>query len=368
LISHQEAELLLQQILSDRCDRERCGDAASAPLLAAAARHGVQELLWRMLTLSNVAPALRKALSPFVRTAVAREVFVQRELQSVTDALMAGGIPALLTKGAALAYTAYPEPWLRPRVDTDLLVRHGDFDAASRVLQRAGYVRSDATNTGALVSHQVAFERVDEHGIRHVLDLHWKAANPQLVADALLFDSLWRDARPATALGPAARVPSPVSSLALACVHRLAHHQGHHRLLWLYDIKLLAEGLSEGEWESLTELACSRGIATFCLDGLRASREQLGTTVPPDAEKRLADAAPHEPSSIYAEGTVTKRDILVTDLRVLTRWRDRIRLVREHAFPPAAFIQQRYGTRTRLLLPAFYLHRLITGASKWVRS
>ena len=339
-----------------------------AVLLATAADHGVQELLWSTLHGSGAAALVREALTPVVRVAAARELFVQREVQSVTGALMTAGVPALLTKGTALAYTVYAEPWLRPRVDTDVLVRQGDFDAATRVLQHRGYVRSDATNTGALVSHQVAFERIDDNGIRHVIDLHWKAANPQLIADALPFDELWRDARPAPALGAAARVPSPVGSLALACVHRLAHHQGQNRLIWLYDVKLLSDGLSDGDWETLAGLACGRGIATFCLDGLRACRDQLGAVFPIRTEEALAAAAPHERSNVYAEGRVTKRDILLTDLRVLTTWRERIRLVREHAFPPAAFIRQRYGTRTRLLLPALYIHRLITGASKWVRS
>ena len=364
----QHAESLLQQVLSGGCDPAGCGEERLARLLGPAADHGTQELLWNALAGVAGAEPVRNALTPVVRAAAAREIFVQRELQSVTGALMAAGVPALVTKGAALAYTAYAEPWLRPRVDTDILVRLGDFAAATRVLQDRGYVRSDATNTGALVSHQMAFERTDDHGVRHVIDLHWKAANPQIVADALPFDELWRDARGAPALGPAARVPSPAGSLALACVHRLAHHQNQKRLIWLYDVKLLAAGLGPAEWRSLGELACARGIASLCLEGLRATRDQLDGILPSEIEEALAAAAPTEPANIYTERRVSRRDILVSDLKVLTTWRDRIRLVREHAFPPAAFIRQRYGTRTRLLLPALYLHRLIAGASKWVRS
>ena len=32
----------------------------------------------------------------------------------------------LVFKGTALAYTCYPEPSLRPRLDTDLLIRRAD--------------------------------------------------------------------------------------------------------------------------------------------------------------------------------------------------------------------------------------------------
>ncbi len=179
---------------------------------------------------------------------------------------------ALVTKGTALAYTVYPQPWLRPRTDSDLLVRHADVPAAGRALATCGYSRSDALSTGELVSHQVAFERTDAHGVHHVIDLHWKIVNPQIVADALTYDRLRADAQPAPALGDAALVPSVIASIALGCVHRLAHHQGQDRLIWLYDLDLLAGTLTADDWLALRELACRQRIAGFCLDGLRSAR------------------------------------------------------------------------------------------------
>ena len=276
-------------------------------------------------------------------------------------------MPALITKGTALAYTVYPQPWLRPRIDSDLLVRHDDREAAIAALERCGYSRSEALSTGELVSHQVAFERIDAHDVHHVLDLHWKIVNPQIVADALSFDELWSSAQPAPALGKAARVPSAVGSIALACVHRLAHHYGQDRSIWLYDLKLLVESLDRNGWSALQQLACDHQIAGFCLDGLRSTRERFGIELPHDVEEALASAAPSEPSRAYVNGPVSKRDGLLTDLASLPSWRDRARLLREHAFPPAAFMQQRYGTSARWLLPALYVHRIATGGSKWVR-
>ena len=46
----------------------------------------------------------------------------------------------LLLKGAALAYTLYPEPHLRERCDTDLLLpSREDAERAGRVLQTLSY-------------------------------------------------------------------------------------------------------------------------------------------------------------------------------------------------------------------------------------
>jgi hypothetical protein len=338
-------------------------------LLNAAIDHGVEGLLWeRLAGASGPAAVLRGQQEPRIHAAATRDLFVRLDLQRVLADLAAAGIPVLITKGTALAYTVYPQPWLRPRSDSDLLVRYEDLPGACQVLKAAGYTRSDALSTGELVSHQIAFERTDTHGVHHVLDLHWKIVNPQVVADALSFDELWSDAQPAPALGPGARVPSATASIALGCVHRLAHHQGHDRLIWLYDLKLLTATLTPENWTSLQELACGHRIAGFCLDGLRSARELLGSRLPGDIHDALAAAAPNEPSRAYVEGPVTKRDVLLSDLRVLGTWSDRLRLMREHAFPPASFIQQRYGRSARWMLPALYLHRLVTGASKWVRS
>ena len=342
-------------------------DREALALHDAAVDHGLDALVWAGIAPAGVAPELRAMLEPRVRAAATRDLFVQRDLQAVVASLDAAGIPALLTKGTALAYTVYPQPWLRPRIDTDVLIRHDDVPGATAALESCGYFRSDALSSGELVSHQIAFERIDAHDVHHVLDLHWKIVNPQVVADALSFDELWRSAQPAPALGPAARVPSTVGSIALACVHRLAHHHGQDRSIWLYDLKLLVERLTPESWTVLQQLACEQRIAGFCLDGLRATRSRFGTGIPQPVEEALASAAPHEPSRAYVDGPVSRRDGLMTDLAALPSWRDRARLLREHAFPPAAYMQQRYGITARWLLPALYVHRIATGGSKWVR-
>ena len=62
------------------------------------------------------------------------------ELRAVLEALARQGLPVLLLKGAALAYTLYPEPHLRNRCDADLLLPSRDeAECAGRVLQTLGY-------------------------------------------------------------------------------------------------------------------------------------------------------------------------------------------------------------------------------------
>jgi Uncharacterised nucleotidyltransferase len=366
--SDAPAELLARTLRGD-LSWETSASWDLRELLSAAADHGVEGLTWRAFgaAVSQRGLEVREELHDRARSAAARDLFIQRDMRAVLDVLIAAHVPALVIKGSALAYSVYERPWLRPRTDTDLLIRFDDFEAASRQLEACGYVRSVALTSGTLVSHQVAFERVDDHDVRHVIDLHWKVANPQVLAEALTFEDLWRDRRPAPALGPSARVPSVVGSAVLSCIHRLAHHQGHERLIWLYDLRLLTRRFGAAEWDELRRLSCDRGVAGLCLDGLLRARDLLGADLSSAVETALRLAAPGEASHHYLEGTVRRRDVLTSDLEALPSWRDRLRLLREHAFPPAAFIRQRYGVKNTWLLPALYVHRIVTGAYKWVR-
>jgi hypothetical protein len=360
---------LIARTLSGGHEWLETGDADFETLLASADDHGVVPLLWQALAgVEGRGRELREALAPIVHAAAARELLVQRDLQATMAALASAGVPALVIKGSALAYSVYPEPWHRTRTDTDLLVSQESVQAAMAALERCGYRRSDAISTGAYVSHQIAFERTDAHDVRHVIDLHWKVANPQIIADALPFDLLWRSAEPAPALGASARVPSLVASVGIACIHRLAHHQGHDRLIWLYDLRLITSRLTSDQWMALAALARDRGVAGLCLDGLQQARRELSASLPVEVEKLLGAAAPAEASQSYLHGPVRKRDVLVSDLKALRSWRARLRLLREHAFPPPAFMRQRYGTTRWWLLPALYVHRFATGAVRWVRT
>jgi len=333
-----------------------------------AERHGVDLVLWHVLHARADGPVgLTERLAVKVGPEAARAAIRERELTAVSWAFEAHQVPALVVKGAALAYTRYAKPWLRPRLDTDVLVDRSAFDRAAAALEHAGYARSATFSTGDFVSHQVAYERTDDYGVEHTIDLHWRALNPQLLAGVVEFADLWEEAEDVPVGAASIRVPTAFWSLLLACAHRLAHHQRHERLIWLYDLHLLAGVLPESRWNHLVAVARERRIAAICADGLGTAARRLGTPVPAAVLAALTYAGRSEPTRHYVDRDVSRLDVLRDDLRELP-WRDRGRLLREHLFPPAAFIRSRYGTESSLLLPLLYAHRLMTGAVKWIRT
>ena len=58
---------------------------------------------------------------------------------------------------------------------------------------------------------------------------------------------------------------------------------------------------------------------------------------------------------------------MVSDIRSLPSWRDRLRLAREHLLPPGDYVLKKYGRSGRVWLPALYLHRAIAGAWRLLR-
>jgi hypothetical protein len=57
---------------------------------------------------------------------------------------------------------------------------------------------------------------------------------------------------------------------------------------------------------------------------------------------------------------------LKSDLRAVRGWTPKIRLLREHLFPAAAFVRSRYGSDTPLLFA--YIARILAGVGKWFRA
>jgi len=343
-----------------------------ASFLEATVRHRVRSLLaWRLRDRGEWQEwphALRTPLHASERAEAAIEVARRTDLTIVLGALGAAGIPVLLLKGAAFAYALYPEPWLRPRQDTDLLIAPDAVAEAGQVLERAGYQPVRAVR-GRLVTHQRIFARHDRTGLRHDCDLHWKPANPVAVADLLSFRELF-DASQVVSIGDVlvARTPQNVHALLLACLHRATHHHDSDDLLWLYDIHLLAERLTETDVAALVDLSQRSGAGAVCARGLRLARERFETRLPetifPSLEAAPA-ARPALPAAFLKPG-VRKADLLMADLGVLP-WRGRLRLLREHLFPPAEWMLSDPRGGRRLLLPALYLWRVLRGAGGWFR-
>ena len=345
---------------------EGAGDGLARTVEDAAAAHGVSALLARAPAIRAWPETIRSAVQAAHRRDAALDALRREPLVELLEAFARSGVEVLIVKGTQLAFTHYQQPWLRPRLDIDLLIRRRDRMAAEQVLRHSGY-RPATHFDGELVTQQIQY-RCEARGLAaEAIDLHWRLANPHVLAGALEFEELAQDARVIPGLHPCARGLSDAHALLLACLHRVAHHDNSDRLIWLYDIHLLTRSLTDPATDRVVQLATDRGLRAVCTDGLERAQNRFGTPVPGDLLERLRPAPDaSEPAAVLLRAGRRKVDELLTDLRYLRGWRSRLRLLGEHVLPPPAYIRHAYGVRNPLLVAAAYAHRL-TGGTKWFR-
>jgi hypothetical protein len=299
--------------------------------------------------------------------AVAIRSLRDRELARVLDLIAAAGVSCLVIKGAALGHLFYRQPHTRRRSDADLLVRADAAGTVARLLETDGYRRASEIS-GELATSQMHFDRPDAPDHRFALDIHWRLVNTHAFVDAIGFAEYESARQAVPGLGASAWTLSAPHALALACIHRAAHHWNTDDLLWLWDVHLLASALEEGQIAAFVDAASRAAIRAVCADTLRAASSRFTT---PSAAALIARIEPQagdekEPSARFLSSGLSQADILRSDLASLG-WRRGVSLLREHLFPPADYMGRQYDRWPRLLLPAAYLHRIVCGAPKWLR-
>jgi hypothetical protein len=312
------------------------------------------------------------AMDAVVRDAVVTDMARRRELMRVLESLERARVTPLVFKGAALARSHYPLPAARPHLDVDLLVPEAQVEPATAAIEGCGYGRP-LRIPGELIRSQTPLVRTDAYGVMHTVDLHWQVSKPQVFGHLFSWAELEGQAVRLPALGAGVRAPGPVHALAIACVHRVAHHHGPERdkLIWLYDVHLVAERLTDEQSAAFAALAKRRRIAAICADGLALACRRFRTRLPDGLLNALTRAAaddPHAPSAVYLRPGMRRVDVLVSDLSALPSWSQRAHLLGEHLFPPPSYMRETYGIGGRACLPALYAWRAVTGAVRWLVS
>lgn len=210
------------------------------------------------------------------------------ELERLLQAMNSAAIPVMLLKGAALNLTLYKKSGLRPMSDIDLLVRPEMAGRALEVLLRsgcrAGYdlLRSDFFPT-------FHYEReLITSGPQPVrIDLHARPFRPLRLSQTTPDEALWENARRIRVGRSEAWIPSTEVML----IHLAAHaaYHGFDRLLWLYDIKRLADAnKDELDWSIVTDCAERWRLSLAVRTALLQVGEAFGFECPSETIHELA--------------------------------------------------------------------------------
>ncbi len=235
----------------------------------------------------------------------------------------------------------------------------------AEALETLGFMR-DAGVSGDFMSYQASFTQTEANGSSHSLDLHWRINNSQLLARLFTYEELRSRAQALPELSPHAFAASSVDALLLACMHRSKHkqtpyivdgiaHYSGDRLIWLYDIHLLAQKLTQDEWHEFMELATQKGLRAVCLEGLNLAQNCFSSPVASEVIEALARPGQPEPIAQYMESSAVRR--LWLDFCAIDGWRGKRGFLTEHLFPPASYMHQKYRDAGSTWLPWLYLRR-----------
>jgi hypothetical protein len=243
-------------------------------------------------------------------------------------------------------------------------------------LEALGFVHSTGV-CGEFVSYQASYILDVSDSSTHVIDLHWKISNSELMSQLFSYGELLSQSIQLPRLCRDALSAGPVHALLIACMHRavhelapyyvddLAHHSGD-RLIWLYDIHLLAESFNAAHWRDFLRLARLKGLGATCAEGLMRARECFDTHCPEHVFASLNQSDKSEPTAKYLNGGRLRRSWM--DFHALNGARDKWSFLGELVFPSAAYMRQKYSEARFDWLPWLYVRRASAGVVKWMNS
>ncbi len=262
------------------------------------------------------------------------------------------GVDCILLKGADLIPRLYGALGVRPMADVDLLVHEQDLPAIDRILRELGY-RSQIDGNPAYSDH-------DNTLALDIITRVWYLDDPDLIWQRAVQRDL--EGVPVKAMGTNDLL---VFLAAYAVVHR-----GCLSGSFAQDVTLLVQKEAV-DWAFVVDEACRRHVKIPLHHGLSYVVTRHGRTPIPDRVLRSL-----APSSLTERSHAFLFRHLVTDTQVsglghlllfITQpgWK-RWRWLRESLFPPAAFLNYRYGKDwrarpfwTRLWRPFYVLSQAL---------
>jgi Uncharacterised nucleotidyltransferase len=349
--------------------------AMQAAFMERATFHGVEVMLLELVqTQSGFLRDIQEELKPLATGRAMWELRHRSGLNKALAALAAEGIVPLLFKGTAVAYSIYANPVWRTRADTDMLIMPDKLASATRALVDLGY--QFLPISAELVFYQMTFSLYVAEGVEHQIDLHWQISNSEMLSSLFSYRELGARATALAALSPLAQAVSLPDALLIACMHSAVHDEAPYtvndqtyqtgaRLIWLYDIHLLATMLSEEQWQEVYKHAREKGLGLICVQLLQQVQHSFRTALPENWQTCLTQGSSHR-ASHYLRARGASR--LWLDFWACRNRQSRAAFIGNLLFPPKVYMLHKYADSGHRWLPWLYLHRMCKGVSKYLHN
>jgi hypothetical protein len=290
-------------------------------------------------------------------------------LSDVLSSLQKAGIIPIVFKGTALAYSLYKSPASRARGDTDILIRESDLERCRDVFESHGLAAPTGI-PGNQLSHEETWVLETPDGGYHAIDLHVRINNSNVLSQLFNYDELYSSGTWIEKGQLFARIPGRVHSLLIACMHREVHklspfyvdgkaiYDGN-KLIWFYDINLLARSFDSQDWNDLVDAAEAKGLSAACIEGLELAVTQFCCPFPGAIQNRLKGDNKYSAATMYFRGSNLKREFM--DYRAIPGVQKKLQFLGQLIFPAQDYMRWKYQDSKLSWLPWLYVRRAVEG-------
>jgi hypothetical protein len=270
----------LGQIITDMA-MVSMSDISDAELYSVALEEGVNGLFWKQVLASDttIDPDFSHTLGGQVRELHMQYLRMQHATGRILSTLRQANISAVCMRGVSVAEALYGEKaGLRPISDIDLLIDTRQMLDAKQALWDIGF-RPDSKYSHIYYRGDIPIDLHHEPlGIERIQ--MWKYLTP------LRIDDFLKHAEEGDLVGEKALLLHPRVNLPYLCFHAMKH--SFERLIWLYDIALLANELdSQEDWKEVLAGISEYKLERPCFYALSYVNTHLGASVPEDLLEKI---------------------------------------------------------------------------------
>ncbi len=249
-------------------------DISNVKLFTIAAEEGVNGFLWQKILQSDglIEDEFNQSLGEQIRELQLRYLRMQHVCGRVLSTLNQAKVPVICMRGVSVAELLYgDQAALRPISDMDLLLDERQMLAAKQALWDIGF-RPDSKYRNIYFRGDISIDlHYEPLGIERIL--MWKHLTP------LRIDDFMKHAHEGVLAGEGGLLLQPSVNLPYLCFHALKH--SFERLVWLKDIALLANRVSEEEgWDEVLQGVREYRLERPCFYALSYVKEHLQASVP----------------------------------------------------------------------------------------
>jgi hypothetical protein len=290
---------------------------------------------------------------------------MERQLGEILDAFQHEGVRTLVLRGPALAWSVYPDPAMRPGCDLDLLVLPEEVVHARGIMEGLGYRCLGKTfETARDFFREENFIHQNSSVDNLPVDLHWVhwELHPFMEGGcAEGMEELFHRAWQVTSSTLNFETLHPVDALIHAAIHLAIIHGKEMRLIWIYDIALMARHLRvPDDWDVLLERSILWRGALALENSLKMTGIWLGIKVPDGFDNPSKGPPLSEDEIAIWDHAIRHNWVTFLIIRYLTRPLNLFRIVRSLfrlLFPPPDFVRFGYPVSSEWLLPLAYVRR-----------